>query len=371
MAAELLPALAERAGMSLSEPVRLEKRTREELVRYLETKLDEELPVDEARARRDVYALLGLVDPQLDLREMLLGLYTEQVAGFYEPDSTALFVMDDQPDAAIEALLIHELVHAVQDQNVPLDVLTDPALDNDRRTAAQAAIEGHATLAMFEYATEQMTGRAIDLALIPDFESQIRPALEGMNAQFPALAAAPRVVRESLIFPYVDGAVFVQRLWSRGERQNPFDAALPLSTEQILHDGAEAPVSLALEIGGGSVLLEDVLGAFELQILLEDVLALTGGSGGSGASGALASGWDGDRYVLVEGADGRRSLAWVVLWADEAARDRFLGAVDENRAALGGPVSAVARSIDGRPASLLIIGDGRVTVSASVAPSPP
>ena len=138
LAAELLPDLALRAGMELSRPVRLEKRSRSELVRYLETKLDQDLPAAEARSRAQVYAFLGLVEPDMDLRAELLALYTEQVAGFYEPDSMALFVMDDQPEAAIEALLIHELVHAVQDQNVPLRELTDRERGNDRATAAMA-----------------------------------------------------------------------------------------------------------------------------------------------------------------------------------------------------------------------------------------
>ena len=101
LAAGLLPDLARRVGMELKEPVRLELRTRDELVQYLESKLDEELPESEARQRVEAYALLGLVPSDLDLRRLLLGLYTEQVAGFYEPDSTALFVMDDQPAEAM------------------------------------------------------------------------------------------------------------------------------------------------------------------------------------------------------------------------------------------------------------------------------
>ena len=136
LAASLLPDLAARSGMELTSPVRLEQRSRAELVRYLEHKLDEELPPAEARARVDAYALFGLVPSDLDLRTVLLGLYTEQVAGFYEPDSTALFVLDDQPDADVEALLVHELVHAVQDQSVDLSAITDPDLGNDRATAA-------------------------------------------------------------------------------------------------------------------------------------------------------------------------------------------------------------------------------------------
>jgi hypothetical protein len=365
MAAELLPDLAARAGMELTRPVRLEVRSRDELVRYLEFKLDTELPAGEARDRADAYAMLGLVPADLDLRAVLLGLYTEQVAGFYEPDSTALFVLDDQPEEALEALLVHELVHAVQDQTADLDALTDPALGNDRATAAQAAIEGHATLVMFEYLTEAMTGRPIDLGQIPDFASQVRPALAAMNAQFPALARAPRVIRESLLFPYVDGAGFVQGLWTGGERLSPFGADLPLSTEQILRPDAEAPIELSLAVDGAETVLDDVLGSFELQILLEEVLGVPGGGGiaGQGEAGALAAAWDGDRYALVTRPDGSRGLAWYVLWADESSRDRFVHAVEERSGSFGGPVQVEPTQFGDHAASVVFVGGTGYTVS--------
>ena len=234
LAGALLPDLARRAGMELREPVRLERRSRSELIRYLESKLDEELPPSEADAIVEAYALLGLVEPGLDLRAMLLGLYTEQVAGFYEPDSTALFVMDDQADADLEGLLVHELVHAVQDQTADLDALTDPDLGSDRAAAAQAAIEGHATLVMFEYVAEQQYGRPLDLSQVQGFGALLRQSLAGVQGQFPALAGAPRILQETLIFPYVEGAVFLQKIWAQGERVVPFGENLPLSTEQIL-----------------------------------------------------------------------------------------------------------------------------------------
>ncbi|MGY8777849.1 MAG: hypothetical protein ACKVIN_06970, partial [Longimicrobiales bacterium] len=189
------PDIAERSGMELKVPVRLEVRTRDELERYLEFKLDEELPPEEAQARVDVYAMLGLLDPDTDLRALLLGLYGEQVAGFYEPDSTAFFVIEGQSVSTLRPLLVHELVHAVQDQSVDLRALSDSDLGNDRATAAMAAIEGHATLVMFEYLAEQMSGTPLDLATVSDFAAQIRPALEA-TAQFPALASAPRIIRE-------------------------------------------------------------------------------------------------------------------------------------------------------------------------------
>ena len=293
---------------------------------------------------------------------MLLALYTEQVAGFYEPDSTALFVMDDQPREAMEGLLVHELVHAVQDQTADLDALTDPDLGNDRANAAQAAIEGQATLVMLEFMTERMTGAPVDLGRIPDFGAQLRPALDAMRGQFPALAAAPPVIQESLLFPYLEGAGFVQSLWARGSRVAPFGAYMPRSTEQILtRDATDLPVEIAIRVRGGRVLHEDVLGRLELGVLTEQIL----GADGS----ALASGWGGDRYVLVETTRGS-GLVWFVVWDDSGARDRFATGMEKALDRFGGPATMRRLEVSGRPGVEFRIGalDGVEAVAEASVP---
>ena len=232
---ELLPDLAVRSGMELVRPIRVERRTREELESYLLFKLDLDLPAEKANYLTRVYSLVGLVDEELDLRELLVAVYKEQVAGFYDPDSTALFVMDDMPADLLETVLIHELVHAVQDQTADLDSLTADERGNDRQAAAQSAIEGHATLIMFEYMAEQMRGEPVDLSALPDLSQALGPTLEAMRTQYPALASAPAIIQEDLLFPYLKGYAFVSALWmEEGGRPPPFGSNLPQSTEQVL-----------------------------------------------------------------------------------------------------------------------------------------
>jgi len=349
LAAALLPDLARRAGMELKEPVRLEKRSREQLVRYLRAKLDEELPEAEARATVDAYAMLGLVPDTLDLRAVLLALYTEQVAGFYEPDSTALFVMDDQPEAAVQGLLVHELVHAVQDQTVDLHALTSDELDNDRKNAAQAAIEGHATLVMLEYLTEQARGSAVDLSEIPDFSATLRPALEGIRMQFPELARAPEVIQESLLFPYLEGAGYVQSLWHEGHRVAPFGDYLPRSTEQVLeHDLGDAPVPLEVEVVGAEPVRRDDLGRLETGVWLDARL----GEGNA----HLADGWGGDAYALVSLPGGGQGLAWASVWDEAGVRDAFLNALVGHLDGLPAPATLEPLEVEGHPGALLRVG---------------
>lgn len=364
LASALLPDLAEHSGLELRAPVRLETRSREQLVDYLKVKLDEELPPDEAKARVDAYSLLGLVPVDLDLRAVLMSLYTEQVAGFYEPDSTALFVMDDQPKEVLEGLLVHELMHAIQDQHTDLGSLTDRKFGNDRIIAAQAAIEGQATLVMLEFMAKQTTGVAVDLGQVSDFASQMRPLLEETRSQFPVLASSPRVIRESLLFPYLEGVNFVQSLWLQAGRVAPFGERLPISTEQVLlKSTAEEPIKVEVEVRGAQVVKEDVLGQLVVGIMVEEHLGAE--------TGPLTEGWEGDLYVLIENARNKRGLVWFALWKDTASRDRFANAMQPALEDLPELAELARLEVAGWPATELRVGsvDG-VTITPRVVSNP-
>ncbi len=352
----LLPELAARARMELVRPIRAERRTREELERYLLYKLDEEFPPDEAALLTQVYSLVGLVDPGLDLRELLASVYQEQVAGFYDPDSTALFVMDDMPEEMLEGVLIHELVHAVQDQTANLDSLTAEERGNDHQAAAQSAIEGHATLIMMEYMAEQASGQPVDLSELPDISQLLGPAMEAMRDQYPALGSAPTIVQEALLFPYLRGFSFVSALWKNQEgRPAPFGAHLPQSTEQILRPelafGPEAdmPTDLVIEsVPGFETLYGNTFGQGEFEVLLEEHL----GPEGRG----LANGWDGDRYALLKASSGAVGLIWISVWDSIDERDRFVEGFRSSAEGLPTPGTLERTEVLGRPGAVLKVG---------------
>lgn len=360
LAAELLPQLAERSGLELREPVRLERRSRDDLERYLRFKLDEELPEERAAELTRGYHLLGLVPGDLQLRELLMAVYLEQVAGFYDPDSTALFVLDDQPAEFLRPLLLHELVHAVQDQTVSLDSLTSAALDNDRRKAAQSAIEGHATLVMMEHLFAETQGEALDVSRTPGFADQLRPALAGARDQYPVLASAPAVVSESLLFPYLEGAGFVLEMWSGGEERGAaFRGRMPTSTEQVLEpfrrlgEEVDRPTDVRLTPAEGEVLFEEVLGRAETDLLLREH---------GGATAPMATGWDGDRFALVD-RDGATSLVWASVWDSAADRDAFVAAFEIHLDRLPAPARLERREVAGRPVAVLRVGyEGEVHI---------
>jgi len=357
LASALLPELAERSGLALRGPVRIERRSRAQLEAFLIRKLAEELTPERESGLVQGYTLLGLVPEGFSMRETLLEVYTEQVAGFYDPETQTLYVLDDQPRAELESLLLHELVHAVQDQWVKLDSVTAVELGNDRTSAAHAAIEGHATLVMFEYMMNAMNpGAGVDMVQIPDFQALFGPALDGIQDQYPALAGAPRIIQNGLLLPYLEGASFVQAVWAtRGDREAPFGALLPTSTEQVANPNRfvapqpDHPTEVSIEpVGSGaSGGFSEVLGFAETRVLLEELVGSQAGNG--------AAGWDGDRWMLIDQA-GSTGLVWAVVFDAVAPRDRFIGLLTPALGAFPAPATLEPIEVSGRPMVVLRVG---------------
>lgn len=370
MVDSLLPTVERIAQLPAISPVHVDVRSPAQVRAFVEHKLDEELPPAEMEGIRRAYAALGLIEEDLDLRTLLLELYSEQIAGYYDPDTKTLYALRGVALASLRPVMAHELVHALQDQHADLDSLIARERGNDRQTAAQAALEGHATLAMFALLAEDQAGAPVDAVTLPDPASQLRPAFEDPAGQFPVFRGAPRVIRETLVFPYAAGASFVQQLWRAagpgGERRAPLGDLLPESTEQVLHPlqkfvpVRDHPTELRYEaFGEWRVLYENTLGALETGILLEEQL---------GRMDAPAWGWDGDRYALIERPDGATALVWTSVWDDVATADTFAARVTrlyaEDRPAL-----IERTSIEDRPAvRVRLAGPG---VPVTDVPAPP
>lgn len=329
MVAGMLPRIERLSGLDRIDVLRMRWQTREAARQYVEQRLDQEMPPDRLEGVRRTYIALGLLPDTLDLRALLLDLYTEQVLGYYDPATTTLFVLREADLDALRPVVIHELVHALQDQHTSLDSLVSQERGNDRQTAAHAALEGHAMLVMFAVLAEEASRRPIDPATLPNPADELGPALELQNEQFPVFRRAPPIVRETLLFPYVRGSDFVYRLWrsQRGAERYPapIDTLLPQSTTQVLRpverfiEARHDPVEIRFGVTAGwRTLREDTFGQLETAIFLGEHL---------GANARIAAnGWAGDRYVLLT-ADQTTAdadvLHWISVWETATDADRF------------------------------------------------
>lgn len=314
LAEELVPRIEQAVGLSFKSRPAVAVRSQDQVRGYLIHKLDDELPPEELERMIIAYRLFGLIPDTLDLRELLLALYLEQVVGYYDPDSAMLYVVDVADPSIVKFTLAHELVHALQGQHVPLDSLLSLKRQNDRRTAAQAVFEGQATLASL-----QVVFPDIDFATTGQSWGEYWRAIREQQERMPVFASAPLVIRETLVFPYLAGADFVWWFGRQFSDTVPFGSRLPRSTEQILHPERYREGDQPIDVSFATALdalYDDGLGEFETRVLLTVL------TGSEEVATAAAQGWGGDRYAVFAAGDDGPALIWVSVWDDAAAADR-------------------------------------------------
>jgi hypothetical protein len=316
--------LVERAtGLKFKSPPKVEARSRDELRAFLETKFNEDQPALELAGQEQAYRLFGLLPDTLDLRTFLLSLLAEQVVGYYDPGTKVLYVVtgsrggaDAGPGGSASApspevlniTITHELVHALQDQYLPLDSVMRARGENDRTMAVQAVIEGGAT---FEQLSVMLGGGNM-FARLPGGWDRVREMIRSSYGSMPVLGSAPMFIQETLLFPYLSGAEYIRQAKERRPGKSTLDV-LPASTEQVMHpgkllDSLDVPLAVTLpRPTAGTVVYENGLGEFETRLLLhQDLKDVAAASRG-------AAGWGGDRYAVVRTAQGA-ALVWVSVW---------------------------------------------------------
>ena len=347
-------------GLRFKHAIDVRLRTRDQVRDYVTHKFDEDLPPAELAGAEAAYKLFGLIADSLDLRRTMIALLTEQVAGFYDPDSNALFITNDQSERSqVRMVVSHELVHALQDQYLPLDSLMNQRRQNDRAIAAQAVLEGQATF----YSIPILMPEQHPETLPDHWFWRQREVLAQQQAAMPEFSGASLWLRERMVFPYLSGADFIGWYVRTHHGQEPYGAAMPVSTEQILHPDRYAtgdePVSLAFPATAPDVVrYEDDLGEFEIGLLFAQLMGDADDAKGS----VYANGWGGDRYQVYGSAKGPLALVWYTVWDTPGARDRFVrglirgwaGRYGRNGARRGRRSTIEAVTVDGLPGARLV-----------------
>src|SRR6185295_9375200 len=147
MVRRMMPSVAQAAQLSFKREPLVLRRSRDQVRDYVIHKFDQDLPAAELAGLEGALHRFGLIPDTMRLRSTMIDLLTEQIAGYYDPDSNALYVPADIEPGQLRVVVSHELVHALQDQYVSLDSIITQQHANDRRSAAQAILEGQATVA--------------------------------------------------------------------------------------------------------------------------------------------------------------------------------------------------------------------------------
>ena len=246
---EILEFDSKQTGLPIKKEVKRRLTSRNQVESYLTGHLNDE---DTKRLRRSELVLkkFGLLPPGFDLETFLVALLKEEVAGYYDPKTKTVNLLDWVPMEEQEPVMAHELTHALQDQDVGLqkwmkkgdkdlgEIKHNPTpqeiQDDEIDNAREAVIEGQAQAMMFQYAIAP-TGHTItnSPALVGAMEDETLTGTAGTKV----FNSAPIFMKESLTFPYSYGMDFVIKVMEAGGKDRAFDGVLrnpPHTTRQIM-----------------------------------------------------------------------------------------------------------------------------------------
>jgi hypothetical protein len=304
-------------GLPLKNPIARGIMSREQiearvLQRIGEDYTDEKLAGEERAAKR-----FGFLAADIDYKKTILALLTEQIAGFYDPAVKELYLADWIDVSTQRIVMAHEICHALQDQSFDLDKFSKAVQDDgDASLARQALVEGDGVALMIEFMFQEMGVKVdpwVDDTISKTMASQATGA-SGMET----FAKAPLFLRESLMFPYLQGlnlVAFTRRHhpWARVDEM--FKTP-PASTEQVMHPEKYFAGEKPVKVKAGALPSLKKWKSIEQNVLGEAAFGWLWRQHGVRDERAndAAAGWGGDRYaVFAPPGDDGKSIDKLVL----------------------------------------------------------
>jgi hypothetical protein len=319
----VLNELSEITGFRIRKQLPFALITRDQVNQYLKEQIQQSVKPDEIRAEETTLKKFGFAPADFDLKQTTIDLLTEQAAAFYDFKRKKLFISDWATVNMRDVALIHELAHALADQNFPIQKFTNKGADNSESSLArEAVVEGQASWLMLEVGARRSGRTLADPQTAREF---LETAGDAQTGEYPVFNKAPLYLRRTLMFPYDEGEKFQQAVFLR-DGKPAFGRVFrdpPISTTQIEHPDRyfeHTPLSspdLPKAVKHAKAFVEGAMGELETRILLEQyVNAETAESLGPKLKGA-------DYRVDETKPSHRMTLVYASEWADEDAASRY------------------------------------------------
>ena len=246
---EILDFDSKQTGLPIKHGVKRKLTDRDQVVSFLTKHMNDE---DTQRLRRSELVLkkFGLLPRDFDLETFFVALLKEEIAGYYDPKTKTVNLLDWVPMEEQEPVMAHELTHALQDQSFGLEKwmkkgdkdlaeikrpLKPEDIENDEvDNAREAVIEGQAQAMTFQYAIAPTGHSIVDSPeLVDAMEAETLTGTDSTKV----FNSAPIFIRESLTFPYSYGMDFVIKVLQKAGKEQAFAGVLknpPHTTRQIM-----------------------------------------------------------------------------------------------------------------------------------------
>jgi hypothetical protein len=322
--------------------------TRAEMRADFLSDIDREYPPEKRARDTAILRRLGLLTADQDPVTMMMDFMESGVAGYYDPRKKHLRVVEGLAGPEQQPTILHELIHALEDQHYDLEKRSKPFEEDSDRTFAEKCItEGSA-----EHARELYEAAHPELA---DVFASAQDNPEMAKAQMKSFAKVPAWMFVPTLLHYTAGPAFASRHVRGGaypERIHALYENPPVSQEQILHperwfgarkDYPQTVVKggdLAAAAGSGWKILHELSqGELDLSLTLDFFLGPTKGRYNVlapsetpfRAARRAAAGWDAGWAVVLEKQG--ESLVLVDLWAFDTEKDAWEAAEQIGKAA--------------------------------------
>ena len=312
-------------GVTFTAPVKERNIDRAELPKVLREQIAKSLPYSIDDYVRILRAL-QLIDPKTpDIVGKMMKLYESQVLAFYDPHAHVYYAINElpaavkaagSPDVLQQAIAVHELTHALQDQRFHAGEREEQLRnDTDAELAYHSLVEGEASLVMMAWMLEK-SGQTLDSLVKND--AMLQMLTDATAATAGVDPGTPRYLLESLKFPYFNGMKLVVEGYRRGgwAMIDKMHATPPRSTAEILDldsyfarlEGGRADARPPFDPKEKDALTVEHLGEFHWRFLAGDAIR----------------GWVNDRVVVTRAGKVIADTQWVDAGRAAAFRDAYV-----------------------------------------------
>ncbi len=318
-------------GLPVTREVAVEQETSEALLASLEKELEKSENCVFLNETELLLRQFRILEPDVALRSLYLKLMSEQVAAYYDPEKKRLAYVEenvavtgkkdgrDLPDMQ-RFVYVHEFCHALEDGHFDLDRLTKASMsDLDRNLALTCFAEGNAVLTGVD---GLLDGYGLPVNTATPCNAWLVSLLGDMNAEaaLDEMKDTPPFLAGALLRPYLDGAVFSNRLRRESGWQGidtVYRSRIPLTTAEILYPERRylkgfrpavfepEPRLFAAARQGVSI---NSLGALGTALWLGGDEMTTAGQFG------FLKGWMGDRVYVLKGESNAVQTVWLSAW---------------------------------------------------------
>ncbi len=342
---EILQFASEDTGLPIKRKVNRRLTKRDEVQAYIEKNLREDKDAQRLERSSAVLKKFGLLPRNFNLSTFLVQMLREQVAGYYDPKTTSINLLNWLDQDQQKPVLAHELTHALQDQSFGLEKFMKSPEDDDsakrsktptiddirtdeQSSARQAVVEGQAMVVLLDY-TLAPTGKT--LLDSPQIVEALKQGMLVGSADSPAFRDAPIFLKEELTFPYRFGLDFTAALLKAGGKQLAYAGAFtnpPKTTREIMEPQTylERETLEPLKIIDMQKDFKDydafdigAMGEFDVDILVEQF-------GGRDEADAIYPEWRGGYYFAGKSKADKNApivICYVSRWSDASKAAEF------------------------------------------------